>query len=401
MTIKFMPALASIAMLLIPRANAQPVFDHANSIEFTVLNADLVMIGKIVERNEEGEDTFLTVEVEETLKGGHEERRVLVMKTNLFGTHLWTVGPERRLLTATFDHLDCRGASVVELRRETQPVLRSDFTELWKPAEILKEARAVLRRSPGVMRVDAFRITMPLDRRTKTDWVRGAGLKLTVPVDQRLQQRARAWIDAGGLQKSEGVEALKHFKSAENIERMRRLLDDPSTAFRRHAEHNEGLEVKVYHVRRAALQNLRHWGVEVEAEPVLEVENWKPEVVKLVVMSGDGDPEEAMKKYTRFPNLEIVILRHSNATDQSLRRLAEMKNLRNLTLGGNVTDAGLRHLKGLTLDYLCLAPGNTDTGLEQLAAMKGIKKIDIGGAKVSREAVARLAAQRPDLDIER
>jgi hypothetical protein len=74
----------------------------------------------------------------------------------------------------------------------------------------------------------------------------------------------------------EGVKALKPFKSDANIALLRTLLGDP--AVRGLTRYEAGLPVDIgreYHVRKAAYEVLRDWGVAV-AKPVTDEPPPKP-----------------------------------------------------------------------------------------------------------------------------
>jgi hypothetical protein len=74
-------SLAAVCVSLLGpvQASAQPLFGSAESLECVVANADIVVVGKVVEFGE-GEQADergarpVTIAVEETLKGEHRER---------------------------------------------------------------------------------------------------------------------------------------------------------------------------------------------------------------------------------------------------------------------------------------------------------------------------------------
>ncbi len=89
-------------------------------------------------------------------------------------------------------------------------------------------------------------------------------------------------------------------------------------------------------------------------------------------------------------------------TDQTLARIAKLKNLEHLTIGGQaITDAGLAQLKGLSqlTDIELPQTEITDAGLEHLKALPRLKSLDLSGTKVTPQAIKKLEAARPDLKI--
>lgn len=134
--------------------------------------------------------------------------------------------------------------------------------------------------------------------------------------------------------------------------------------------------------------------------------------------------------------LEVLDLADSAITDAELAHLNGLPNLRKLNLGdylifkdGNfdeglraiggilggklapdrkpakpqITDAGLKHLRGLTnLTELSLfGRPITDAGLTQLAGLKGLRQLELGSTKVTRQGVAQLRKAIPELEISR
>ena len=174
------------------------------------------------------------------------------------------------------------------------PVLTMDLTALERPDDILKAARIAAREgSAEVMDLDVPRAIMERTGRS------GDANRLGVPVDRRLEALARRLITSPGdflsdrdfspprddaeraLRASwlrsdrdrlrrEGVKALRPFKSDANIALLRPLLDDPALVGRMRQEKGVPIDLgREYHVRKAAYDVLRGWGVAV-AKPVVE-----------------------------------------------------------------------------------------------------------------------------------
>jgi hypothetical protein len=86
----------------------------------------------------------------------------------------------------------------------------------------------------------------------------GSAVWLQFPIDETLEREARKWITSASPRTREaGVIALKHFKSADNIVRIERLLDD--TGYVELLE--PGKKTRRYVIREAAHTVLTEWNV--------------------------------------------------------------------------------------------------------------------------------------------
>lgn len=95
-------------------------------------------------------------------------------------------------------------------------------------------------------------------------------------------------------------------------------------------------------------------------------------------------------------------LAHTKITDDGLKAVEPLKNLRKLHLENTkIGDAGLTHLKDLTsLEYLNLYGTQvTDSGLEQLAGLKNLKALYLWQTKVTPAGVEKLKKALPKCDI--
>jgi hypothetical protein len=161
------------------------------------------------------------------------------------------------------------GTTVIELVPDRLAVLTADFKLLRDPEAVIKSARETARRMPtAVKRIHTFKLRVPREAIPGTEWEKyyatGGHLVLSVPVDQRLEKRAHDYIRSEDYQKrTEGARALRYFKSDDNVARVTRLLNDPGWAYLRHAQENNGIEVRLYGVRLEAYQTLKAWGIEV------------------------------------------------------------------------------------------------------------------------------------------
>lgn len=272
----------SVWLATLVSLRAQPIFGHATSLELTVLDAEVVLIGKIDRVAVKGEDTTVTVSVEETLKGPgeHKDKVTIHLGTNIWGTDHWKADPKRKLLTANWKDSRLHGNGIIELTEKRElPVVKADFSVLWKPDEILREARQILAARPGVARVYSIRLDGPPELVKIGNWRGGAGVKVTVPVSPELLRYALQQIKENGSNRTESVRALRYFRSEETIALCKKLLKDSKWAYLRHPINNNGVEVRRYLGREAAYENLRAWGIKVE-KPVLEEEHYRPDVLR-------------------------------------------------------------------------------------------------------------------------
>ena len=399
-----------VLLLVSVQASAQPLFSHAVSIECTVINADIVVVGKLVEFSGEREDGWTaTIAVEETLKGEHRPLRRLRLGHHPASVLAKWKDQMSQLLLAAKERSPAAGsARVIDLASEELAVLTVDFTLLRKADAVVRMAKEAARRMPGVTRISTFDLTVPRETVAGTKWTdyycTGGYLTLQVPIDNRLEKRAHEFVHSDNyMRRGEGARALRYFKSDENVARVKSLLDDQEWAYGLRAEENKGLEVRIYGVRKQAYETLEYWGVKAE-RPLIREEVVKLESVRTAVLSKGEVTDVGLKELARFDNLQNLILWNTEITDEKLSELAALKNLRKLYLGGTkVTDRGLKHLAGLiNLQYLDLSGTKvTDRGLKQLGEFKSLQKLDLGGAQVTDDGVAQLRKLRPDLKIQR
>lgn len=264
------------------QARAQPLFPHAQSIECTVANTDLIFIAKLVkfgdaEKVDGREVHQATIAIEETLKQDLftiEPYKLLSVYIPASASVLadWTKRSPRLLVA--HDNDAPKATVVLELIEDKMEVMKSDMTLLRDPDDVIKAAKDAVRRMPvGVRRIHTFGLKVPRERIAGTSWAKfyetGGHLVLSVPVDKQLEKRAQDYLRAEDFMKrAEGARALRHFKSDENIARIKALLDDPGRTFR--DQGNEGREV-FYVVRHYAYETLKTWNVDVKRPVIREV----------------------------------------------------------------------------------------------------------------------------------
>jgi Leucine Rich Repeat (LRR) protein len=101
---------------------------------------------------------------------------------------------------------------------------------------------------------------------------------------------------------------------------------------------------------------------------------------------------------------EKVIYEPRQVTDAGLKYLAEWTELRELSLDGtHVTDEGLKHLAGMTkLQRLILSDTKvTDAGMEHLKKLTALRDLSVLNTKVTDSGVGVLKRWKPELRVSR
>ena len=112
----------------------------------------------------------------------------------------------------------------------------------------------------------------------------------------------------------------------------------------------------------------------------------------------------AVASLVPLTNLRELDLSDKQASTEGAKWAGLIPSLRVLRIsGGAIKDEGVRHLANLPqLETLLIAGTQiTDAGLESLARVKSLRHLDIKGNKVSDEAVAKLQAALPGLNVVR
>ena len=275
--------LAFVLLLLaaVRPARAQPLIASVGSIECAIANADMVFVARLLKFDHaeriEGRDVHsATIAIEDTLKKDlftvEPYRKLQIYLThNRLVLADWVEHSSR--LMVMYDHYSPYETQVIELVPDKMEVLKADFTLLRDPETVIRAAKAMLRRTPaGISRLHTFNLEVPRKVVAETSWHEFHSLMLSVPVDEQLEKRAIEYIRSPNYsRRDEGVRALRYFKSDENIARVRSLLDDPGWSYLHHPLENNGVEVRIYSVRREAFRNLKSWGIDTD-KPVIREE---------------------------------------------------------------------------------------------------------------------------------
>ena len=269
----------AVGVMVCQAAHAQPLVARADSIESTVINADLVFVAKLIKIGDpiqvEGRDVYNTsIAVEQNLKREffndepYDEVQAEIAR-DLSVLKDW-LARSSRLLVIYNEQVPY--TQVIELEPGKMEVMTADFTLLRDPELVITAAQqALAQTSPAIKRIHTFGLHVPRERIVDTQWEKYHGLILNVPVNKQLEQRALEFITSENyLEREQAAKALRYFKSNENIARLKSLLSDPGWAYRRHPEHNNGIEVRYFGIRDSAYQTLKSWGVDVDKPMILE-----------------------------------------------------------------------------------------------------------------------------------
>jgi hypothetical protein len=422
------------SMILGVRAHAQPVPMPVESLEVRVLNAQDVVVGKILDitgSNEYGQQRTVTLAIDETIKGDRRGQWTIRLLNDI--AQLRKLKQEScRLLAIAPPGAEAWQTHVINLSDEKLAVPRSDFSMLRLPDEVIRWAYVTVHKNPEVNHLETFQLSLKPGSEAEKQYRRKPGMAggvsgLVVPVDAGLEKRALEEIASKDLHfRLEGIRALEHFRSASNTERLKDLLDDPTTVQQEQAEFNFGVDEFGYPVRQQAFETLLKWGIQV-AKPVtsksvsrlttIKTLYWQTrpsdadlvklrEAKALTVLHIDffGMSDHHAELISQLKNLKKLGFRgETTANDERMRLVARMTNLEHLDVGmSRVTDEGLKALAALPkLKHLnVMATRVTDAGLKTLASMKSLKKVVADGSKVTRRGIAQVRKMRPDLVID-
>jgi hypothetical protein len=263
-------------------ARGQPIVEDIDSVEWMAADSSLIVRGTVIaEQIKEEPEGYVwhkvAFRVDETLKGEHRPTLQFIVQTNTIDKEIGQWRDESRPLLAFLDDSPrvvarwrsknwarfpfaprtgyCNG-SFLELGRQGAPACYTlDFRALRGTEPILEATRNAIRGLAITARICSHAFMIP-----------GDSLKrLTVPVDSRLEAQARKWTGSADMYvRVLGASALVYFRSDENAETLKGLLNDPATwehqnLLARGAERKE----RVFAVREEAYAVLDAWGYNV------------------------------------------------------------------------------------------------------------------------------------------
>jgi Leucine-rich repeat (LRR) protein len=122
------------------------------------------------------------------------------------------------------------------------------------------------------------------------------------------------------------------------------------------------------------------------------------------VLSCTNMTDDGLKTLSPMKDLRRLDLSATKVTDSGLKELAKFKNLEYLDLSYTaVSNAGLKDLAALgSLKILILSHARiTDAGIADLAGLKGLEKLDVYGTGVTDRGVKQMKQQLPNCKTNR
>ena len=238
-------SLALFAALCIPIACAvaQPHALPVYSIDFQILTAQKVVVGRVI--NYAGQDGWdrkrsATIAVDETLKGSFSETvTVETPERAIADLSDWKVKGTRLIA-----FIPQTKGNVIALNDRDLHVAKFDFTLIRTPQRLLDYIRTLVRTYPGVSTAQPVDATPPPGRvgdAWKKAYARSV-FQLDLP-----NEDFESWVvgelgSRGTDELLHGLLALNPFKSVRNIGRVKRLLANPDCQLVSSAEFNGGVE---------------------------------------------------------------------------------------------------------------------------------------------------------------
>ena len=148
-------------------------------------------------------------------------------------------------------------------------VLTADFRLLADDDSVIRAAKEAISRVPAnVKRIHTLTLWKP----ESIELELGQPLKLNVPVDERLEKLTKGLLESKSPRdRIGGLEAIRYFKTEENIASARKLLADP---YKTKLWDTQTAVLKPYYsyeVRSAAWNTFQSWGIAVD-KPVIREE---------------------------------------------------------------------------------------------------------------------------------
>jgi len=260
-------------------ANAQKGVTVIESIDCAVTNGDEVFIGTVKDYKVDKKTGLLSVEfgVDEVLKDFETfidtdplppptERDLLIRKTYAADLDQLKESKGRVLVCENkrgrSETSDEGHHTFFKIDSEL-PLVSADLQLLRDSDSVIRTAKQVIANAPiYAKRVHTF--CLPGPKSMSAEMGTDLRVSVRVPTDQRLEKKALALLlSETPEERLTGLDAIRFFKSKENIEKVRGLLNDPYKKV-------SGSETKArFVVREAAWLTLQKWGVELE-KPVLE-----------------------------------------------------------------------------------------------------------------------------------
>ena len=246
------------------------------SVDSLVINADHVFIGTVkkhekLDPNAPPKSTSAIFAIEECLKApflnpvsASKEQGLLIPKN--YASLLARLEKKGSRLLVVSDLANQLNNRFIELDTEHPNAISADIRLLRDSESVIRVAREAISKAPkNVRRVHTF--VLPAPESFTAEMNVGDLVYVTVPADERLEKKAFALVKSNSpTDRMKGLEAIRFFKSKENISKVRALLNDPR---REEVNRPNQKTTYVYRVRKGGWNTLRTWGIEIEM-PVIE-----------------------------------------------------------------------------------------------------------------------------------
>lgn len=188
-------AICALSLAAMP-LRGQPTFGTVESVETMVANASHVVVGRVTRIDSVGDIPGLrgwpgVLTVDETLKGNRAQQLPLAFPVSGSTLARWRQHGTRLLVAIPRD--TAAPNVVIDLGVDNLAVMTADFVVLRDSASVIRTVRDATRQLPaGGDHLDSFRRTIPDTLIEGTSLTGGySGMRLRVPIDARLEQRAR------------------------------------------------------------------------------------------------------------------------------------------------------------------------------------------------------------------
>ncbi len=242
---------------------------HVESLDLMVTSHSAVVTGMVTSFSNVGPSREVTVMIVENLKG----RTISPVKVQVPQSpkeiQAWMDGSHLLLLGLP---TGAGSITLIDLAAPDLAVLTADLKILHDPNDVVWAIRNQVKREGRTStegKIDHFSIPLAAKDYTSTplthQFARRSELLVDVPIDKRLETWGRSTIGSPDAHRREtAVDALGHFKSFDNMDILKPLLNDPSFDITGVPQFCNGFEPHHYPVRAKVYEILRHWGVDVD-----------------------------------------------------------------------------------------------------------------------------------------
>lgn len=147
------------------------------------------------------------------------------------------------------------------------------------------------------------------------------------------------------------------------------------------------------------LESINLWGAKVSDSGLAHMSGLKN--MQSFACNSNGITDEGLKTIATFSELRILELEECKITSNGLNALKTLKKLTRLNLGGSsITDSDVKCLSQLPIAELGLQGTRlTDACVDELAGMTNLKKLNVIGSNLTRDAVMKLRKALPGCSV--